>query len=268
MKRCLPLLLALCLAFPLVACGNRKESTSELDLDQIAAALTASGCFPDSLETQDPGLAAGQLCLYEDRIEAAPEDLADARFSMALGVVADQFLLLEGTDGKAADRLEKALETYAQDQKSAYEFYNPEQAARLDDAVVERRGVYLLFAVGEDRETLADLCKRLMDGETVEPAPDASQPEASRPDTSQPEEPQEEPSPALSDGEKEAARQAALDYYAGTVFEVLDLTETDPGEGEIAFRVSCAKEGNPVDPDRTITLARREGVWTVVSEGY
>ena len=97
---------------------------------------------------------------------------------------------------------------------------------------------------------------------------EASQPEASQPDASQPEEPQEEPSPAFSDGEKEAARLAALDYYAGTVFEVLDLTEIDPGEGEIAFRVSCAKGETPVDPDRTITLARREGVWTVVNEGY
>ena len=97
---------------------------------------------------------------------------------------------------------------------------------------------------------------------------EASQPEVSQPDASQPEEPQEEPAPALGDGEKEAARQAALDYYAGTVFEVLDLTETDPGEGEIAFRVACAKEGTPVDPDRTITLARQESVWTVVNEGY
>ena len=110
-------------------------------------------------------------------------------------------------------------------------------------------------------------------GSGEEPAAGQSQPvssqaEASQPDASQPEEPQEEPAPALSDGEKEAARQAALDYYAGTVFEVLDLTEIAPGEGEIAFRVSCAKGGTPVDPDRTITLARREGVWTVVGEGY
>ena len=105
-------------------------------------------------------------------------------------------------------------------------------------------------------------------GQPVSSQADASQPDVSQSDVSQPEEPQEEPAPALGDGEKEAARQAALDYYAGTVFQVLDLTEIDPGEGEIAFRVSCAKGGTPVDPDRTITLARREGAWAVVSEGY
>ena len=65
-----------------------------------------------------------------------------------------------------------------------------------------------------------------------------------------------------------AARQAALDYYAGTVFEVDALTEIEPRQGEITFQVSCSKGGVKVDPDRTISLERKNGAWSVVSEGY
>ncbi len=224
-----------------------------LDLDAIAAALTDSGCFPDSLEAQDPGLVPGQLCLYEDRIEAGPEDVADARYSMALGVVADQFFLIEAADAEAADRLERALDTYAEDQRSAYEFYNPEQAARLDDPVRARRGNYLLFAIGSDRDELNGLCNRLMDGEAVD-LPAAP-----------------EPAPLTAE-ELEAARQAALAYYAGTVFEVRELTPLEPGEapsweGEAIFRVACSKGGQE-QVDRTIALSRQDGAWTVVGEGY
>ena len=121
---------------------------------------------------------------------------------------------------------------------------------------------FSLAACGSEEEPAAG------QSQPVSSQAEASQPEVSQPDASQPEEPQEEPAPVLSDGEKEAACPPALDYYAGTVFEVLHLTETAPGEGEIAFRVACAKEGAPVDPDRTITLARQESVWTVVNEGY
>lgn len=160
LKYLLPLALCLLLA----ACGPKPVEVVTLDLDAVASALTSSGYFPDTLEEMDPGLVAGELCLYEDRIEAAPEDLAGARYSMALGMVADQFMVLEAADGEAADRLEQALETYAEDKKSAFEFYAPDQAARMDDPVIERQGNYLLFAVGSDREALAELCRELING--------------------------------------------------------------------------------------------------------
>ena len=95
------------------------------------------------------------------------------------------------------------------------------------------------------------------------PAPDVSEPDASAPDSSK----AEAPVP-LTQEELAAAHQAALDYYTGTVFEVETLTEIEPRQGEIAFRVSCSKDGVKVDPDRTIFLERQEGVWTVINEGY
>ena len=68
--------------------------------------------------------------------------------------------------------------------------------------------------------------------------------------------------------DKAAAYDAACDYYLGTVFDVQGLTEIGLRAGEITFQVSCTKGGAKVDPDRTISLARENGAWTVVSEGY
>ena len=263
-------LLSLLLCLLLTACGPKPAEAVTLELDYIADTLTASGYFPQPLEPQDPELVPGLLSLYEDRIEANPEDIAQARYTMSLGMVADQFLLLEGTDVEAADRLEQALTTYAEDQRSAYEFYAPDQAARMDNPIVERQGNYLLFAVGSSRDELEKLCEKLMAGETVQlpespPTPAVSAPDISAPDSSEPESPGLLP---LTQEELTAAHQAAHDYYRDTVFENIVLTEVEPREGEISFRVSCTKGGERVDPDRFISLERQEGVWTVINEGY
>lgn len=270
------LLLLLCLL--LAACGPKPAKTVALDLDYIANTLSDSGYFPQPLEAQDPELVPGLLSLYEDRIVANPEDIAQARYAMSLGMVADQFLLLEGADGEAAGRLEQALATYAEDQRSAYEFYAPEQAARMDDPVVERQGNYLLFAVGQDQDGLEKLCAALMDGQEVDladfqpdlpPAPDISEPDVSEPGSSQPEAPPVTgPSIPFTEEELDQARQAALDYYAGTVFDVTELVFEEQMANTASFTVKCSKGGVTVDPDRSIVLELQDGVWTVVNEGY
>lgn len=302
MKRIISLLLVFLLLFSLCACQEEiNEDPVELDLDTIAAALTLSGYFPDNLEVLDPAFVPGTLSLYEDRIEAVPEDLVDARHTMALGIVADEFILLEGLDESATDRLEKALNTYAEDRKSAFEFYNPEQAARLDDPIIKRNGNYLLFAIGVDDAALEDLCVRLINGEVVEfnsPAQNQGavnldtneihqenettsaeqneneftppQNDTSKPESETTSDISENENEALLPVDIEAAQQAALDYYKGTVFAIHTLTQIDlldGWEGEVMFRVSCTKGGEP-QVDRTIALSRQNGSWIVVGEGY
>ena len=99
-------------------------------------------------------------------------------------------------------------------------------------------------------------------------APDRSVPGAPEPDISQPDASvPEEPAP-LTEEDRAGAMDAAYDYYLGTVFEVHSLTEIEPRQGEITFQVECSKGGVKVDPDRTISLERKNGAWSVVSEGY
>ena len=64
------------------------------------------------------------------------------------------------------------------------------------------------------------------------------------------------------------ARQAALDYYAGTVFDVTELVFEEQMANTVSFTVQCSKGGVRVDPDRAIVLECTDGGWTVISEGY
>ena len=111
-----------------------------------------------------------------------------------------------------------------------------------------------------------------MAGETVQlpespPAPSVSEPDISQPDV--PEDPPVTgPSVPFTGEELEAARQAALDYYAGTVFDVAELVFEEQMANTVSFTVQCSKGGVRVDPDRSIVLELQDGAWTVVSEGY
>lgn len=105
-------------------------------------------------------------------------------------------------------------------------------------------------------------------GSTSLPAPDAPEPDVSAPDSSSPDASVPETPAPLTEADKAAAYDAACDYYLGTVFEVHKLVEISPRQGEITFQVECSKGGVRADPDRTISLERKNGTWAVVSEGY
>ena len=82
----------------------------------------------------------------------------------------------------------------------------------------------------------------------------------------------EEPQ-ALSAEEIEAAKQAALDYYAATVFEVDTIAFAERGsrlfaDGECNFTVSVRKDGAVQEPERVIALERDGDAWIVINEGW
>ena len=102
-----------------------------------------------------------------------------------------------------------------------------------------------------------------------EPEPDVSEPDGSAPDASQPESPPiTGPSTPFTEEELDQARQAALDYYTGTVFDVTELVFEEQMANTVSFTVKCSKGGVKVDPDRAIVLECTDGVWTVINEGY
>jgi hypothetical protein len=77
----------------------------------------------------------------------------------------------------------------------------------------------------------------------------------------------------ISDEEIEEAKQAALDYYADTVFEVNAMNYIEAGgspftEGDCNFSVNVSKDGVVQETDRIISLKKNGDVWEIVGEGY
>jgi uncharacterized lipoprotein YehR (DUF1307 family) len=78
---------------------------------------------------------------------------------------------------------------------------------------------------------------------------------------------------ALSDEDIEEAKQAALDYYANTVFEVNAMNYIEVGsspfaEGDCNFSVNVSKDGVVQEPDRIISLKKNGNTWEIINEGY
>lgn len=68
----------------------------------------------------------------------------------ALGV--DELLVLKAAQPEDLDEAYDACESHVDDLIKTYEGYGPEQVARLEKAVILRRGVYLFYCVAEDTD--------------------------------------------------------------------------------------------------------------------
>lgn len=72
---------------------------------------------------------------------------------------------------------------------------------------------------------------------------------------------------ASGDALKEA-KGAAINYYNGTVFEVMSMEVKSQTNEKISFSVCVSKGGVVQEPNRTIFLELINGIWEVVNEGY
>ncbi|MCR5586093.1 MAG: ABC transporter permease [Lachnospiraceae bacterium] len=77
----------------------------------------------------------------------------------------------------------------------------------------------------------------------------------------------------LSDEDIDAAKKVVKGYYANTVFVVNSITYIEPGtnanaEGECNFMVNVSKDGEVQEPDRMISLNRKDNTWEIINEGY
>lgn len=121
----------------------------------------------------------------------------------------------------------------------------------------------------------SQLAEKSHPSEELKTSPPSQTPDLSQIETAPPEEEADQDSPTeesdlVSSSDVEEARQAAMTYYAGTVFEIHSLTRIEPWgswKGDVLFRVACSKGGEP-QVDRTIALERQDGSWVVVGEGY
>jgi len=79
---------------------------------------------------------------------------------------------------------------------------------------------------------------------------------------------EKEPVPATENTAEPAAEEAARTYYSGTVFEVVSIEPTHVTEKETVFSVCVSKDGVIQEPNRTITMKRKDGTWEATGEGY
>jgi len=145
------------LALSLCGCGGgsgAQSSAKQIDLEQLGTDLAA--LCDEELYRLDEETAA---VVYEGM--AAEEILAWA----SSGATANEVVLFRAKDEAAADAIEEAVEIRLEDREESYADYLPEEAAKLDEAVVEQEGVYVAVCVSPDSQQAESIIDKALRGQ-------------------------------------------------------------------------------------------------------
>ncbi|MBQ9931704.1 MAG: DUF4358 domain-containing protein [Firmicutes bacterium] len=151
-KRFLLIILALILALGLCACGDSNVADSaeppfkeiKADIEGLAAELLEGVAFEDELFRIDDEM----ISLYYEIPEGGK-----GVFYYGSGATAEEIAVFELADGNQADEFLIAAQEHIADQILSYEDYIPKEVVRLEQAVVECHGKYVVVCVAADTKT-------------------------------------------------------------------------------------------------------------------
>lgn len=125
----------------LAGCGSKAQ---EVDVNALADKLLNEITYEDTLSK----LSEADIANYIDM----PEGVTGIMY-MGSGATAESVAVFTAPDEATADILEDNIEMYLEDQESAFEDYKPEEAKRIDEAVLEKEGTYVVLCVSGDSNT-------------------------------------------------------------------------------------------------------------------
>ena len=137
----------LCLV--LTGCGGEKN-TASYDPEAVTAALVASSAFSEDLERLDTDIAF-QLLGF-DRWAESPEKAGELVAYYSTGATSEIAAAFRTDGGKETlDKAEESAKQWLARQKEVLADYQPQEIAKLNDAILERKGNSLLLVVAADR---------------------------------------------------------------------------------------------------------------------
>lgn len=140
------LLPALALGLLLTACGGGSSAQQPYDPAAVSQALLDSDAFSEPLDEMDADIACGALY----RIDA--QSVTGCAVYTSLTAGAEELAVLTLSDEEAAKTALSALEQRVADQKEALRSYQPEEVAKLDQAIVKQQGNSVLLVVAADQK--------------------------------------------------------------------------------------------------------------------
>ena len=135
--------LGLILTMALAGCGS-KAGENIIDAQALADDLVNKVTYTDELNEIDSEMA-GEL--YQ--IGTAE----NAYVYVSSGATAEEVAVFEFADTEAAEEAAKAADTRIQEQKDSFATYIPEEVDKLEHAILEQDGCYLVVCVTDDSDT-------------------------------------------------------------------------------------------------------------------
>ena len=142
MKRFMSLLLAALTVLTLAACGSKSSAT--VDAAGLAKALAERVTFDSEMKE----ISADELSFYLE----LPEKCETGAY-MSAGATSEEIFVVECSDKTAAAALKVSIQAYLDTQKQEAERYQPDEVARLDNAIFATYGTCVILCVTSDTDT-------------------------------------------------------------------------------------------------------------------
>ena len=151
MKKNIVKTISLCLVamMDLAFAGCGKE-VKEIDAKELASKLVSDISYLSKPEE----LSAEEIGFY---IEL--EEGVTGVMYMSSGETAEEVAVFTAPDEDTALSVKEALEDFLEEQSDAFKNYEPETVERIDDAVLEQRGVYVIMCVSDESQKAVDIIK-------------------------------------------------------------------------------------------------------------
>lgn len=143
MKKLLALFLALMAFVNLAACGAKEEAPADIDVAALAKELFEADIYDDII-SEIPLQAAPVFYGYEEG-----QVLACALYQ-STAAAAEEIFVAQCADAAAAETVKAGAEARIQSQIAAYENYVPAEIPKLEAAILEVAGNYVIFSVSAD----------------------------------------------------------------------------------------------------------------------
>ena len=158
----------------LAGCGDKKESESTKEPEEISAEAEAVNAEASEEEADIEGIARDlrNEIAYKDELTEIDLDTAamifsfgDAKIDKAViyestGATAEEIAVLECASQEDAKKAAQALEMRVSEQKEAFEDYVPGELNKLSEAVIVTRGNTVIRSVSDEPQKAKEIAGR------------------------------------------------------------------------------------------------------------
>lgn len=142
------LLLILCIIIA-ASCGcEKKEDTepvSSYDIETVFDDLSQKISFNDTMEIVTDDYS-------EMLLSISPDLYSDCILYMGSGATAEELLIFKTDSAENTEQITSALKTHLEDQKSAFEGYDPEELKILGEAYIASSKTLVFYVVSQDTD--------------------------------------------------------------------------------------------------------------------
>ena len=137
--------LVIILAVGTVLAGCGKKAAAEVDVSAVALALHDGLTFQDEInEVPDARLKDYYPTLDESALESFK------MYKGASGGTAEELAVFQAKDAEGVAEVEKAIAMRLEDLKLQFELYVPAEMTKIENAITETNGNYIVMAVVND----------------------------------------------------------------------------------------------------------------------